>query len=278
MKQLFDELCVECSRITTQKYSTSFSLGILFLNKKMRSPVYAIYGFVRLADEIVDSFHGYNKASLLQEFKKHTFEAIENKISLHPMLNAFQKVVHQYAIPTDLIEYFLYSMEMDLEKKEYDDAAYKHYIFGSAEAVGLMCLCVFTEGNKKKYEELKPFAMKLGAAFQKVNFLRDVKADSLELGRTYFPGVDLNAFSVAEKAKIEQDIESDFKEALYGILKLHSSSRRGVFLAYYYYRMLFNKIKQLPPHRILTERIRIPNYEKYFLLFKSNFKLQQHLF
>ncbi len=278
MKQLFDDLSVDCSRLTTKKYSTSFSMGILFLNKKMHAPIYSIYGFVRLADEIVDSFHGYNKEYLLADFKKQTFEAIENKISLNPILNSFQQVVNQFEIPLDLIESFMNSMEMDLKKKVYDDAEYKVYIFGSAQAVGLMCLCVFTEGNKKLYNQLKHSAMKLGAAFQKVNFLRDVKADNLELGRTYFPEVDLQNFSNAEKTKIENDIDRDFHESLKGILKLPSTSRRGVFLAYYYYLMLFKKIKQLPPCRILKERVRIPNYEKYLLLLKSNLKLQLNLF
>jgi len=277
MKQLFDDLSLECSRITTKKYSTSFSLGILFLQKQIRGPIYSIYGFVRLADEIVDSFHNYNKEYLLADFKSQTYDAIVNKISLNPILNSFQQVVHQYQIPLNLIESFMKSMEMDLRKINYDNEKYNEYIFGSAEVVGLMCLCVFTEGNKKLYEELKPSAMKLGAAFQKVNFLRDVKADNIELGRSYFPNVDLKRFSSYEKRKIEADIENDFKEGLKGILRLPSSSRKGVFLAYYYYLILFKKIKQLPARRIMNERIRIPNYEKFFLMLKSNFKLQMHL-
>lgn len=277
MKQLFDELSAECSRMTTKKYSTSFSLGIQFLQKRMQPPVYAIYGFVRLADEIVDSFHGYDKVSLLSSFCTETYAAIENRISLNPVLNSFQQVVHQYEIPDELIKSFLHSMQMDLAKKLYNEDEYREYIYGSAEAVGLMCLCVFTEGNKKQYEELKPYAMKLGAAFQKVNFLRDVKADNMDLGRTYFPDVDLNNFSLADKLKIEKDIASDFQEALKGILRLPSSSRKGVFLAYYYYYMLFKKIKQVPPHRILQQRIRIPDYEKVLLMLQSNFKLQLHL-
>lgn len=277
MKQLFDELSAECSRMTTKKYSTSFSLGIQFLQKRMQPPVYAIYGFVRLADEIVDSFHGYDKVSLLSSFCTETYAAIENRISLNPVLNSFQQVVHQYEIPGELIKSFLHSMQMDLAKKLYNEDEYREYIYGSAEAVGLMCLCVFTEGNKKQYEELKPYAMKLGAAFQKVNFLRDVKADNMDLGRTYFPDVDMNNFSLADKLKIEKDIASDFQEALKGILRLPSSSRKGVFLAYYYYYMLFKKIKQVPPHRILQQRIRIPDYEKVLLMLQSNFKLQLHL-
>jgi phytoene synthase len=278
MKQLFDELSSECSRLTTKKYSTSFSMGILFLHKRLRSPVYSIYGFVRLADEIVDSFHGYNKKTLLGDFRRQVDEAIHNKISLNPILNSFQEVVHRYRIPLDLIDSFLRSMEMDLAKTSYTSEEYHQYIFGSAEAVGLMCLCVFTEGDKVLYDELKPSAMKLGAAFQKVNFLRDVKADNLQLGRTYFPNVNLNAFSSQDKAIIEKEIQEDFDDALKGILKLPLSSRKGVYLAYYYYLMLFRKIKQLPPSRILNERIRIPNYEKYLLLVKSNLRLQFHQF
>jgi len=278
MKQLFDELSLECSRLATKKYSTSFSLGILFLHKRMRSPVYSIYGFVRLADEIVDSFHNYDKKYLWDDFRKQAYDAIENKISLNPILNSFQEVVHRYTIPPELIDSFLYSMEMDLQKRNYNTEEYNKYIFGSAEAVGLMCLSVFMEGNRKLYDELEQFARKLGAAFQKVNFLRDAKSDNLELGRTYFPGVDLKNFTLSDKRKIEIDIENDFKGALIGILRLPSSSRKGVFLAYYYYRMLFKKIKQLPPCRILKERIRIPNHEKYLLLMKSNLQLQLRLF
>ena len=278
MKSLFDHLSVKCSKLTTRAYSTSFSLGIYFLKNKLRNPIYSIYGFVRFADEIVDSFDGYDKKYLLQKFKDETYEAIENRISLNPILNSFQHVVHQYQISHDLIETFLKSMEMDLENVDYNAEKYNQYILGSAEVVGLMCLHVFTEGNKNLYDELKPFAMKLGAAFQKVNFLRDVKSDNLELGRTYFPGVDLKNFTLRDKRKIETDIENDFKGALIGILRLPSSSRKGVFLAYYYYRMLFKKIKRLPPCRILKERVRIPNHEKYLLLMKSNLKLQLHLF
>jgi phytoene synthase len=278
MKQLFDELSLECSHIATKKYSTSFSLGILFLSKRMRSPIYSIYGFVRFADEIVDSFHAYNKKDLFQNFKKETYDALENRISLNPILNSFQHAVHQYEIPRELIHSFLHSMEMDLEKKQYDSDGYKKYIFGSAEAVGLMCLCVFTEKNIDSYNVLKPYAMKLGAAFQKVNFLRDVKSDNIELGRTYFPEVDLKNFSASDKIKIEKDIEQDFKEALQGVLKLPESSRNGVYLAYYYYTMLFKKIKRLPPQGLLNERVRIPNLEKLFLMMKSNLKLKLDLF
>ena len=277
MKQLFDELSRECSRITTKKYSTSFSLGIWFLDKRIRGPVYSIYGYVRLADEIVDSFHGYDKRRLLSTFRNETIEAIENKISFNPILNAFQEVVHRYRIPWDLIDSFLQSMESDLEKQTYDESSYRQYIFGSAEVVGLMCLCVFADGNPSAYESLKPHAMKLGAAFQKVNFLRDAKADNLELGRTYFPNVDLANFSEADKILIEKEIEADFAHGLKGILRLPETSRKGVYLAYYYYYMLFKKIKQLPPHRVLHQRIRIPDYEKLFLLIISPLKLKLDL-
>lgn len=277
MKEIFDELSKECSRITTKKYSTSFSLGILFLDKRHRGPIYAIYGFVRLADEIVDSFHGYDKPNLLKNLKAETYSAIENKISLNPILNSFQKVVHEYEIPHELINAFLFSMEMDLEKKSYKNEEYLHYIYGSAEAVGLMCLCVFSENNTELYGNLKPFARKLGAAFQKVNFLRDVKSDNLELGRTYFPDVDLNDFSVLAKKQIEKDIDADFKEALKGIMLLPFSSRGGVYLAYYYYHELFRRIKKESPQSILQKRIRIPNHEKYYLLLKSTLKLKLQL-
>ncbi len=277
MKSIFDDLSRDCSKLTTNRYSTSFSLGILFLSKAIRSPIYSIYGFVRLADEIVDSFHGYNKESLLRKFRKETFEAISNRISLNPILNSFQEVVYRYGISHHWINTFLDSMEMDLYKRDFSDEGYNKYILGSAEVVGLMCLHVFTEGDEKQFEKLKPHAMRLGAAFQKVNFLRDIKADKEELGRTYFPGVDTANFVHSDKKMIELQIENDFSEALKGIRMLPDSSRNGVYLAYYYYTILFRKIKQLPAHRILNERIRIPDYEKIFLMFKSNIKYKLNL-
>lgn len=277
MKSLFDDVSVQCSKLTTRAYSTSFSLGIYFLKNKLRNPIYSVYGFVRFADEIVDSFEGYNKLYLLDKFKADTYEAIDNKISLNPILNSFQKVVHQYKISADLIETFLQSMEMDLEKIDYSTEKYNQYILGSAEVVGLMCLHVFTEGNKNLYEELKPFAMKLGAAFQKINFLRDMKADYQVLGRTYFPDVDMTKFSSCTKRKIENEIELDFKEALIGIKKLPVSSKGGVYLAYVYYNSLFKKIKKLPVQRILTERIRISNGEKFGLMLNSMFQYKMNL-
>lgn len=277
MKSIFDELSVSCSKITTKKYSTSFSLGILFLDKTMRNPIYSIYGFVRFADEIVDSFHGFDKQTLFQDFKRDTFTAIENKISLNPILNSFQNVVHQYGIDMQWINCFLDSMEMDLHKQIYNVENYNKYILGSAEVVGLMCLHVFTEGDKKAFDQLKPFAMKLGAAFQKVNFLRDIKADNDDLGRTYFPEVNLENFGTQDKLNIEKDIASDFAEALIGIKMLPLSSRKGVYLAYYYYTVLFKKIKRIPAQRILNERVRIPNTQKLMLMFKSNLRHQLNI-
>jgi len=247
------------------------------LKTKLQNPTYSIYGFVRFADEIVDSFEGYDKKYLLEKFKAETYEAIKNKISLNPILNSFQQVVHQYKISADLIETFLKSMEMDLEKIDYSTEKYTQYIQGSAEVVGLMCLHVFTEGNKNLYDELKPFAMKLGAAFQKINFLRDMKADYQVLGRTYFPDVDMTKFSSCTKRKIENEIEQDFKEALIGIKKLPVSSKGGVYLAYVYYNSLFKKIKSLPAQRILTERIRISNGEKFGLILNSLFQYKMNL-
>ena len=269
MKRLFDNVSVQCSRLTTRAYSTSFSAGIYFLRKDLRDPVYAIYGFVRFADEIVDSFEGFDKRYLLEKFKLDTYEAIEKGISLNPILNAFQHVVHKYGIDRELIETFLGSMEMDLEKTDYTRLHYDKYILGSAEVVGLMCLCVFTEGCKKQYDELKPFAMKLGAAFQKVNFLRDLKADFQELGRSYFPDVDLSGFSGDAKREIEAEIDRDFKEALIGIRRLPASSRGGVYLAYVYYYSLFKKIRSVPAQRIMQERIRISNGGKIRLMVNS---------
>ncbi|HVW12363.1 MAG TPA: phytoene/squalene synthase family protein [Mucilaginibacter sp.] len=267
MKEKFDRLSAEFSRITTQRYSTSFSLGIRFLDKKLHEPIYAIYGFVRLADEIVDSFHDYNKTYLLEEFKKDCFEAIENGISLNPILNSFQQVVRDYKIDHQLIHTFLRSMEMDLEMQTYSEEKYQEYILGSAQVVGLMCLYVFAEGNLNLYYQLMPSAMKLGSAFQKINFLRDIGADYLYLSRTYFPNIDLEHFTEADKKKIEQNIQEEFEEALYGIKKLPDSSRRGVFLAYRYYRQLFEKIKLATACSIFSKRFRVSNARKMVLLF-----------
>ena len=269
MKLLFDDLSIRTSKAITHTYSTSFSLGIYLLNKRLRNAIYSIYGFVRVADEIVDSFEGYDKKYLLTKFSSDTFEAIENHISVNPVLNSFQKAVHQYNINHELIEIFLKSMEMDLEKVDYTEEKYQQYILGSAEVVGLMCLHVFTEGDVKMYEELKPYAMKLGAAFQKVNFLRDIKDDYRILGRIYFPNIKVTDFNSDAKMQIENEIEQDFKTALAGIKKLPSSCKGGVYLAYAYYFSLFNKIKKLPAQKILNERIRINNSKKVSLMINS---------
>ncbi|PBQ30990.1 phytoene synthase [Sphingobacteriaceae bacterium] len=272
MKELFDKVSCKVSVITTKTYSTSFSLGIYCLDKKFHEPIYNIYGFVRFADEIVDSFHGYDKELLLREFKEETYKAIERKISLNPILNSFQSVVHAYNIEQDLVDGFLKSMEMDLSTSSHNKASYENYIYGSAEVVGLMCLRVFTENSEEKYQALKPFAMRLGSAFQKVNFLRDIQSDYKTLERVYFPGVDLDNFAISEKRNIEKEIEVDFAEALQGIKRLPSGSRFGVYVAYIYYKSLFDKIKDTPASLILNQRIRISNSEKIYLLCSSYFK------
>lgn len=269
MKHLFDELSCSISKITTKKYSTSFSLGILALKPSIRPAIYAIYAYVRLADEIVDSFHNYDKATLLSRLKDETKIALNEHISLNPILQSFQQTVHQYKIDYNLIEQFLHSMEMDLQKVDYNSDLYNQYIYGSAEVVGLMCLQIFTEGNKTKYEELKPFAMKLGSAFQKVNFLRDLKDDYQLLGRTYFPNMNMGVFDNEVKSQIEDDIEIEFKQALIGIQKLPNSSKFGVYLAYKYYLSLFYKIKNKSSSEILNSRIRISNSHKALVAFKS---------
>lgn len=269
MKKLFDELAYEVSKSTTKKYSTSFSLGIMALHPSIRRAIYAIYGYVRLADEIVDSFHDFDKRTLLTRFTEHTGQALNEGISLNPIMQSFQETVHRYAIDRCLIDQFLKSMEMDLNQITYDEDRYKEYILGSAEVVGLMCLHVFVEGDKEAYEKLRPYAMKLGSAFQKVNFLRDLKDDYHLLGRTYFPDVDMSVFDNSIKVAIEQDIEREFKEALLGIKKLPRSSKFGVYLAYKYYWSLLRKIKQMPAQRMLKERIRIPNSQKISLMMSS---------
>ncbi len=269
MKHLFDELSYSVSKIITKKYSTSFSLGILALRPDIRTAIYAIYGYVRLADEIVDSFHDYDKSTLLKRLKIETENALSEKISLNPILQSFQETVHKFAIEKCLIDQFLHSMEMDLQQVDYNAELYKEYIFGSAEVVGLMCLQVFTNGNREKYEELKPYAMKLGSAFQKINFLRDLKDDFQILGRTYFPDINMDVFDNALKYRIETEIEEEFKQALIGIKKLPSCSIFGVYLAYKYYRALFQKIKGKSSIEILNSRVRIPNSEKAYVAFKS---------
>jgi phytoene synthase len=277
MKQTFDTLSHEISKKTTHSYSTSFSLGIQFLNKEFHAPIYAVYGFVRFADEIVDSFHGYDKKYLLDKFKADTYEALEQKISLNPILNSFQETVHRFHINPELIDTFLHSMEMDLQKTIHTADSYDEYILGSAEVVGLMCLQIFIKGNTVQYEKLKPAAMKLGSAFQKVNFLRDARDDFHTLGRNYFPGVNLQKFTSIEKQRIEADIKNDFDEALVGIRQLPPGARSGVYLAYYYYRKLFEKICRADVKQVMGERIRIPNLEKFACMFKSYFRHQLNL-
>lgn len=266
---LYTHTALQCSKVITRHYSTSFTLGIQTLHKKFHLPIYAIYGFVRYADEIVDTFHDFDKAQLLARFKMDTYQAIDERISLNPVLHSFQLVVNQYHIGHDLIEAFLHSMEMDLQGESYNQAGYEEYIYGSAEVVGLMCLRVFCEGDEAEYQRLQPSAKHLGAAFQKVNFLRDIKSDFKERGRIYFPGVDFSNFSQEDKKKIETDIEQDFKAALTGIKQLPAPARAGVYLAYIYYLQLFKKIRKLSASRILSERIRVPDFKKIVLLSKT---------
>lgn len=277
MMDLFHEVSQDCSRITTEKYSTSFSSAIKLLHKDLRTPICNIYGFVRFADEIVDTFHGFDKALLFEEFKKATYDAIERGISLNPILHSFQMTVNQYGIDHALIDAFLYSMELDLGKHTYDRAGYETYIYGSAEVVGLMCLYIFCEGNQAQYDTLKPAAKSLGSAFQKVNFLRDVKADFEGLDRMYFPDCDFANFTHADKLAIEQDIQKDFDEAYAGILHLPIKARFGVYVAYKYYLSLFKKIQRLEPAHILESRVRIPDYGKAFILAKAGIRSQLNI-
>lgn len=277
MKELYDKVALRCSQLTTRAYSTSFSLGILCLKKELRDPIYAIYGFVRLADEIVDTFHDFNKEELLARFKHDTYAAIDEGISLNPILHSFQATVRKYSIDRSSIDLFLRSMEMDLSLKSYDQEGLKEYILGSAEVVGLMCLRVFVKGDHEQYERLKPMAMSLGSAFQKINFLRDLNADYLHMGRTYFPGLDFEKFDDAKKTEIEESIKIDFEEGLKGIKLLPRSSRFGVYVAYVYYTALFNKIKNTPCERVLESRIRIRNRHKARLLAYSYVKHQLNM-
>lgn len=269
MMQLFNQTAMECSKLITERYSTSFTLGIKTLDTKFHLPIYSIYGFVRFADEIVDTFHDFDKRYLLDKFREDTYEAIEQKISLNPVLQSFQLVVNEYNIERALIDAFLHSMEMDLCPQDYTENLYEEYIYGSAEVVGLMCLRVFCEGNGSQYESLKEGARRLGSAFQKVNFLRDLKSDFEERGRVYFPDVDFKLFSKEAKRHIEADIQADFDAASIAIEQLPRSARMGVHLAYVYYLTLFNKIKATPAARIQEERIRVPDYQKMTLLAKT---------
>jgi phytoene/squalene synthetase len=266
---LYHRTCSECSSLITRRYSTSFSLGIRLFHKRFRGPIYAIYGFVRFADEIVDTFHDYPKHSLLDRFREDTYRAIAEGISLNPVLHSFQKIVHQYGIERELIDAFLQSMETDLSQNTFDRDAYNAYIYGSAEVVGLMCLRVFCEGDAAKYQELKAPARRLGAAFQKINFLRDIQSDHDDRGRVYFPGVDFTKFDNTAKVRIESDIQADFDAALDGIRRLPSGSRLGVYLAYKYYTQLFAKIKRAPAQHVAQERFRVSDKRKFYLLCSS---------
>lgn len=277
MLSLYHEVCRECSELITNRYSTSFSLGIKAFDKHLRMPIYAVYGFVRFADEIVDTFHGHDKATLLSEFRADTYKAIEQGISLNPVLHSFQQVVRRYGIERELIDAFLDSMEMDLHFDRYEDALYKQYIYGSAEVVGLMCLRVFCDGDNKQYDKLKAPACSLGAAFQKINFLRDMKSDFQERGRVYFPGVDFQRFTQQDKSLIEADIKKDFDDAYIGIIQLPKSARFGVYLAYVYYTKLFAKIKNSPVRQVQQERIRVNDGRKMMLLFSSMVRNQFNL-
>ena len=275
--QLFYKVCRACSKVTTESYSSSFSSAIRLLHTDLQMPVHNIYGFVRFADEIVDTFHNYDKVSLLKEFRHETFAAIERGISLNPILQSFQETVNKYGITHDLIKAFFTSMEMDLERTSYNENGYATYIYGSAEVVGLMCLHIFCDGNEDEYYRLKPYACSLGAAFQKVNFLRDMKADYNDLKRVYFPGCDFSNFSSPDKAVIEEDIQRDFDRAFEGIIQLPLKARFGVYVAYKYYLSLFKKIKRLQPQMIMETRIRIPDYGKALILAKASVRSKLNL-
>jgi len=276
-KELFDKISIETSKLTANAYSTSFSIGIRCLAKELRNPIYAVYGFVRFADEIVDSFHNYKQTDLLLRFRNDTMTAIDEKISLNPILNSFQAALHQYEIDIKLVDTFLKSMEVDLTQKSHDQQSFEAYIFGSAEAVGLMCLHVFCSRNKELFDQLKPNAMKLGSAFQKINFLRDLNSDYKYLGRMYFPGVNLERFDDDSKRTIEQSISEDFVSGLEGIRKLPASSKLGVYVAYLYYLSLFKKISNTPSGFIMKERISIRNRHKLSILCYSYLKHQLNL-
>ncbi|QHS54235.1 phytoene/squalene synthase family protein [Mucilaginibacter sp. 14171R-50] len=272
---LFDKTCFECSKLITTKYSTSFSTGIKAFDKRLRYPIYAIYGFVRYADEIVDTFYGHDQRSLIDEFKEETFKAIDRGISTNPVLQSFQQVVNHYHIEKELIEAFLTSMKMDLDKTAYDEDGYKKYIYGSAEVIGLMCLRVFCENDAELYSKLVPKAQSLGSAFQKINFLRDIKSDYEDRGRTYFPEVDFTNFTEADKKVIETDIKRDFDDAFEGIKLLPKGSRLGVYVAYIYYLQLFKKIKATAALTVMQKRIRVSDTQKLGLYFKA--RLHQKL-
>ncbi|UAB80994.1 phytoene/squalene synthase family protein [Marixanthomonas sp. SCSIO 43207] len=278
MKEIFDIVSRTCSKNVTNAYSTSFSLATKMLAPTIRQDIYNIYGFVRFADEIVDSFHDYDKETLFNRFEKDLHNALKDKISLNPILNSFQHTVNRYKIDQHLIDSFMKSMRLDLSKKEYiTETDYKEYIYGSADVVGLMCLKVFVKGDTEKYEELKDSAMHLGSAFQKVNFLRDLKEDFEDLSRTYFPNTNLKALDEISKQRIIEEIEEDFSKGYEGILKLPAEAKFGVFMAYRYYKRLLKKLQRTPAIEIKNTRIRVPNYEKFGLLTRSYVKYQLKL-
>ena len=278
MKSIFDNVSQQCSRIVTTSYSTSFSLATKMLSESIRQDIYNIYGFVRFADEIVDTFHEYDKSKLFEKFSDDLEDALKDKISLNPILNAFQETYHKHNIEKHMVDAFMKSMRQDLHKQVYATSdEYKEYIYGSADVVGLMCLKVFVQGDDKKYNELKDSAMRLGSAFQKVNFLRDLKADFEDLSRTYFPNTDLNHLDEASKQAIISDIENDFDKGLEGIKKLPLEARFGVFMAYRYYSKLLDKLKKTPAFKIKSTRIRVNDYKKVELLTRSYVKYQLNL-
>ena len=278
MKSIFDKVSNDCSKLVIKRYSTSFYFSSSLLSKTIRQDIFNIYGFVRLADEIVDTFHEYPKQELLEDFEKELWRSVDNKISLNPILNSFQHTVNKYSIPKDLIISFLDSMKMDLEKKEYNSVEeYKKYIYGSADVVGLMCLKVFVKGSESSFSELSPFAISLGSAFQKVNFLRDLKDDSNILNRVYFPNVDMNNFNEKSKKEIILEIEKDFANAVKGIVKLPKNSKFAVYIAYRYYNKLLKKLKHTSSENIVKKRIRIHNLQKFIVIARSYVKYQLNL-
>jgi phytoene/squalene synthetase len=278
MKSIFDKVSNDCSKLVIKRYSTSFYFSSSLLSKTIRQDIFNIYGFVRLADEIVDTFHEYPKKELLEDFEKELWRSVDNKISLNPILNSFQHTVNKYSIPKDLINSFLDSMKMDLEKKEYNSVEeYRKYIYGSADVVGLMCLKVFVKGSESSFAELSPFAISLGSAFQKVNFLRDLKDDSNVLNRVYFPNVDMNNFNEKSKKEIILEIEKDFENAVKGIVKLPKNSKFAVYIAYRYYNKLLKKLKRTSSENIVKKRIRIHNLQKFIVIARSYVKYQLNL-
>jgi len=278
MKSLFDDVSRLCSKTVTKSYSTSFASATKMLSSSIRQDIYNIYGFVRFADEIVDSFHDYDKAILFERFEQDLENALADKISLNPILNAFQETYHKYNVEKAHVDSFMKSMRLDLTKSDYlTDAEYKEYIYGSADVVGLMCLTVFVKGNKTQYEALKESAMSLGSAFQKVNFLRDLKADFEGLSRTYFPDTNLSQLDEISKQKIIAEIEEDFAKGLAGINRLPIEAKFGVYTAYRYYRKLLTKLKKVPSAEIKNTRVRVPDYVKASLLARSYVKYRLNL-